>query len=137
MCGCSVGKKQISLNEIDCAVTFDLSGVRVKGQLRCKNKKDMTFTVKEPENLSDVVFSLSEVYKDEVRISYPEIKVESPVYMLLSIMNDVWEKEILLPYKGNFVFDGSVDSSEYKINFNCENESIISIQTHKLTYNFE
>lgn len=133
---CMAGKKQFVLKEGTDTVSFDLSGITVKGQLE-NNKDDITFTVTEPENLEGVTFSQNEIYKDEVKIKYSSVKEQSPVYMLLTAVKDISQKEILLPYKGSFTFESAVSSAGYKVNFDCENAVILSIETEKFIYIFE
>ena len=92
-----------------------MTGITVKGQLDYKNKNDTTFTLTEPQNLSGITFTENEIKTDDVKIGYSGPIEESPAYMLISIIADMAQKEIYLPYKGSFTFDGGVSSAEYKI----------------------
>ena len=134
---CTAGKKQFVLEESCNTVSFDMTGITVKGRLDYKSKDDIAFTLTEPQNLSGITFTENEIKTDDVKIGYSGPIEESPVYMLISIIADMAQKEIYLPYKGSFTFDGGVSSAEYKINFDCENAEIISIETGKYTYIFE
>ncbi len=134
---CGAKERPFVLEEGAYTVSFDLSGVAVKGQLNYKSKTDMNFTVSEPENLNGVSFSESEIKSDDININYSGLKAQSPVYLLLSIMADVSEKEILVPYKEGFIFEGVASTVGYKINFDCENAKILSIETEKFIYIFE
>ncbi len=134
---CTAGKEKFVLEESYSAVLFDLSGVNVKGKFSCKSKDDITFTITEPENLSNISFSKDEITADDVKISFSGPKEESPVYILISILGDMAEREIFLPSKGSFTFKGNVSSTEYKVVFDCENSKISSIEAGKFTYKFE
>ena len=133
---CTVAEEKFILNESN-IISFDLSGITVKGELISGSQNEISFVLSEPENLSGVTFSESKIKTQDVKISYPEIKEESPVYMLICIVKDISLKEIFLPRKGDFTVSGSVPSWNYKIAFDCENQKIISIETEKYKYIFE
>lgn len=134
---CTAGKERFLLQEENSTVSFDFAGMKVKGRLDYKGTDGITFTLTEPENLRDVSFSKDEIVTDNVKISFSGPKEESPVYILLSVISDIAEREILLPTKGNFTFKAGVSSAEYKIIFDCEKGKIASIQAGKYTYIFE
>ena len=134
---CGAGKERFVPEEGISTVSFDLTGMTVKGSLSYKGTEDITFTLTEPENLSGISFSKDEITADDVKISFSGPKEESPVYMLVSIMQDVAGREIFLPSKGSFTFKANMPLTEYKIIFDCEKGKIASIQTGKFTYKFE
>ena len=111
--------------------------VNIKGKLDFRNRDCITFTVEEPENLKGITFSENTANLGEITISYAKLKDKSPVYILLSIIKNMAENEIYLPLKGEYTFQGSVSSVEYKAVFDCENELISRIVTEKFSYNFE
>lgn len=134
---CTAGKEAFILEEYSATVSFDLAGVYVKGELNYKNSDDIEFKVIEPENLSGVSFSKDEIVADDVKISFSGSKEDSPVYILLNIIDDVAVNEIKLPRKGNFAFKSNTSLTEYKIIFDCQNGEISSIESGKFTYIFE
>ncbi len=97
----------------------------------------MTFTVKEPEIISGTVFADDKISFDEVKINYGKTKDNSPVNILLMIVSDISETGIEIPFKGEYSYESAILSAEYKINFDCENSEIKSIETDKYTYTFE
>lgn len=137
LCACAPKERPFVLEDGTYKVSFDLSGVAVKGELNYKSKDDIVFVLTEPENLGGVSFSENEIKSDNINIDYSGLKAKSPVYLLLSVIADVSEKEIMLPYKDGFIFEGVTSTVGYKINFDCENAKILSIETEKFIYIFE
>ncbi len=136
LCACSAGQT-FSPEEIHKDVSFVSGGITVKGFLNYAKGKEMTFTVKEPEIISGTVFSDDKISFDEVKINYGKTKDNSPVNILFMIVSDISETGVEIPFKGEYSYESSVSSAEYKINFDCENSEIKSIETEKFTYTFE
>ena len=136
LCACSAGRT-FSPEEIHKDVSFVSGGITVKGALNYVKGKEMTFTVKEPEIISGTVFADDKISFDEVKINYGKTKDNSPVNILLMIVSDISETGIEIPFKGEYSYESAVASAEYKINFDCENSEIKSIETDKYTYTFE
>ena len=129
--------KVLTLDEFSRTVSFSMGEVNIKGKLDFRNSDCITFTVEEPENLKGITFSENTANLGEITISYTKLKDKSPVYILLSIIKNMAENEIYLPLKGEYTFQGSVSSVEYKAVFDCGNELISRIVTEKFSYNFE
>ena len=136
LCACS-SEKLLVLESFSSTVSFQMDDISVKGVLDYKTGEDITFTVTEPENLRDIVFTESKVKKDEVIINYSKLKDESPVYLLICIIKSMTESEIYIPLKSEYTFSGVACSAEFKTKINCETDEIISIETGNFTYNFE
>lgn len=135
--GCSV-KESFILQDFESTVSFEMSGITVKGNLLYKSDGEITFTVSEPENISGTVFTLEEVSLPDVKISYGKTGDYSPVKILLSAIEDISSKELLLPREGEYEYTPDISSAGYrKIIFDCENRKIINIETEKFIYNFE
>ena len=136
LCACSA-EKELIMGRFCKKVTFTMDEVTVKGELNFKNKDDITFTIIEPENLEGIIFTESQIKKDEITINYEKLKDESPVFLLLSVIKNIAENQIYLPLEGEFAVTGVVSSAEYKVIFDCEKEEILTLQAGKFTYNFE
>ena len=136
LCACSTEKAYV-MSPFKSDVTFVMSGVTVKGSLNFASAQDITFTLKEPENIAGIVFTADEVAYDDVKISYGSVADSSPVYILFDVLCDVASQEIKIPSQGEYAYTSVGKSAGYKIIFNCENNKIISIESGKFTYNFE
>ena len=136
LCACSA-EKEFIMGGFCRNVTFTMDEVTVKGELNFKNKDDITFTIVEPENLEGIIFTESQIKKDEIAINYEKLKDESPVFILISVIKNIAESQIYLPLEGEFTVTGAVPSAEYKVIFDCEKEEILTLQAGKFTYNFE
>ena len=136
LCACNL-KQVFSPDEIHKKVSFESGGITIAGILDYAVAEEMTYTVKEPENISGTVFTSDEISLGEIRIGYGKMKSNSPVHTLFVILSDLLSKEVEIPLKGEYAYEGAVSSTEYKIIFNCENREIKSIETGKITYIFE
>ena len=136
LCTCDAGQT-FSPDEIHKEVSFDSGTITVKGVLDYTEGKDMTFTVKEPENISGTVFTTDEISLDDIKISYGKMKDGSPVSILLAIVSDLIQREIQMPVKGEYLYNEALASAGYKIIFDCEKSEIKSIETEKFIYKFE
>ena len=136
LCACSAEKTYV-MSPFKSDVTFVMSGVTVKGLVDFVSAEDITFTVKEPENISGIVFTADEVAYDDVKISYGSVGDSSPVYILFDILRHMASQEIKIPPEGEYSYASVGNSAGYKIIFNCEKNKITSIESGKFTYNFE
>ena len=134
--GCTLQQKFI-LEDFQRDVSFEMSGITVRGKLSYRSGGESTFIVSEPENISGTVFSADEVSLPDIKISYGKTGDYSPVKILLSAVEDVGKREILLPYEGEYEYTPESSSAEYKIIFDCEKGEIKRIETEKFLYNFE
>lgn len=133
---CSAGQIY-SPDEIHRDVSFVSGGVTVVGTLNYIKGKDMTFTVKEPENISGTVFTSQDISFSEIKINYGKMKNNSPVNILFEILTDFLGKAAEIPLKGEYSYSGAISSAGYKIIIDCENSEIKSIETEKFIYSFE
>ena len=136
LCACSA-EKEFVIGEFCRKVSFVMDEVTVKGELNFKNKDDITFTIIDPENLEGIIFTETQIKKDDITVNYDKMKDESPVFTLISVIKNIAESQIYLPLKGEFAVTGVVSSAEYKVIFDCEKEEILTLQAGKFTYNFE
>ena len=136
LCGCT-NEKEFILGSFCSNVSFNVDDVSVSGKLDFKDKDNITFTIIEPENLSGIIFTESQIIKDDVTVNYAKLKDDSPVCILLSIIKNLAGSQIYLPYEGQYTLTGAVSLAEYKTVFDCEKEKIIRIETEKFTYIFE
>lgn len=118
-------------------VTFQMGDITVKGTLDFVSQEDITFTVKEPDYVSGVSFTRDEVSVEDIKTSYGKASDSSPMRLLIDVVANASSVELTVPQKGEFIYSGEVSSAGYKINFDCENEKIISIEAGKYTYIFE
>lgn len=131
------GKQIFILKDLQGDISFLISGITVKGNL-CRNEEgEVTFTVKEPENISGIVFTHEEISAENIKIIYGKADGNSPVKLLFDIISDIASKEILLPLKGEYAYSDEISTARYKVLFDCEKSKIKSIETEKYTYNFE
>lgn len=136
LCACSA-EKEFILSGFSADVSFAMDEEFVTGRLDFKGKDNIYFTIIKPENLEGITFTKSTANIDDVTINYSNFKDESPVFLLLSIVENLSECQILLPLEGEFTLTGETSSAEYKAIFDCEKEKIKRIETGKFTYNFE
>lgn len=131
------GNQTFILKDFQRDISFETGGITVKGSLDCKAGDKITFTVKEPENISGIVFTTDEISAEDIKINYGKTGERSPVKMLLMILSDIASKEISIPLKGEYTHTDEFSSAGYKVVFDCEKSEIKSIETEKYTYNFE
>ena len=136
LCACTT-EREVVMSEFCKEVSFTLDEVNVKGELNFKNKDNITFTIIEPQNLEGIIFTESQISKDDVTINYSKMKDGSPIFILLSIIKSLAESQIYRPYEGEYTMTGAVSSADYKIIFDCEKEEIKSIEMGKFAYKFE
>lgn len=136
LCACNA-REVYSPDEIHKEVSFESGGITITGMLDYTKGEEMSFTVREPENISGTVFTDDEISLGEVKIGYGKMKNNSPVHTLFMILSDLLTKEAEIPFKGEYAYESAASSAEYKIIFDCENREIKSIETGKITYNFE
>lgn len=133
---CSM-KESFILQNFESAVSFEMSGMTVRGKLSYKCDGKSTFTVIEPENISGTVFTYDEVSLPDIKISYGKVGDYSPVKILLEAVKDMGAREISLPREGEFEYTSEGNSAGYRIIFECEKDKIKRIETEKFIYNFE
>ncbi len=131
------GNQTFILKDSETNVIFETGGITVKGSLDYKTGEKITFTVKEPENISGMIFTSDEISTDDVKISYGKTEDRSPVRLLLMIISHLSLQELSMPLKGEYTHIDKISSVEYKVLFDCEKTEIKSIETEKYTYNFE
>ncbi len=131
------GKRNFTLGDFHKDVSFETGGITVKGSLRYKQGEKITFTVKEPENISGIVFDSDEISDEDIKISYGKTGDRSPVKILLAVVSHIASKEISLPLKGEYTHIDEASSAEYKVLFDCEKSEIMTIETEKYIYKFE
>lgn len=131
------GKQTFLLGDFQKDVSFEVGDITVRGTLCRKGQEDMTFSVKEPENISDVVFTDRKVSSSGIEAEYGKNADNSPIKLLFSVVSDMAEAEITLPLKGTYSYCASLSSADYKVIFDCEKPTITSIETEKYTYKFE
>lgn len=134
--GCSV-KETFILQDFESTVSFEMSGITVRGNLSYKSQGESTFTVTEPENISGVVFTDDEATLPDVKINYGKMGGYSPVKALLNAIDDVGTKEILMPDEGEFEYVSEASSAGCKIIFDCTKKKITTIETEKFIFKFE
>lgn len=132
-----IGKRTFVLEEFQRDVSFEVGGITVKGSLQYKKENEISFTVKEPENISGIVFTYDEVSAEGVKADYGKTGDRSPVKLLISAVSDIAASDISLPFKGEYTHSGGNSSWEYKAKIDCEKAVITSIETEKYTYKFE
>lgn len=130
--GCS-DEKIYCLQPFKNDVVFQMGDITVRGTLDYTSKDNITFTLKEPDNVSGAVFTADTVSLDDITVSYSKFADTSPVSLLLRIMTGVSGCEIKMPLKGEYSHNGT----GYKIFFDCENEKITTIEAGKFIYTFE
>jgi hypothetical protein len=134
--GCSV-KESFVLQDFESTVSFEMSGITVKGNLSYKSQGESTFTVTEPENISGTVFTDSEVSLPDIKINYGKMGDYSPVKALFNAISDLGTKEILIPKEGELEYISDTSSAGYKIMFDCTKKKITTIETEKFIFKFE
>ena len=134
--GCSV-KETFILQDFESTVSFEMSGITIRGKLSYKSEGKSTFTVIEPENISGVVFTDDEAALPDVKINYGKMGDYSPVKALFNAISDVGTKEILMPSEGEFEYVSDTSSAGYKIIFDCTKKKITTIETEKFIFKFE
>ena len=130
------GKRTFTLMDFQRDVSFETGGITVRGSLEYKRGEKVTFTVKEPENISGIVFTSDEISGEDIKISYGKTGDRSPVKLLLTVVSDIASKEISLPLKGEYTHTDEASSGEYKVTFDCEKNEITAIETEKYIYKF-
>ncbi len=131
------GKRTFTLMDFQRDVSFETGGITVRGSLEYKSGEKVTFTVKEPENISGIVFTSDEISGEDIKISYGKTGDRSPVRLLLTVVSHIASKETDLPLKGEYTHTDEASSGEYKVTFDCEKAEITVIETEKYIYKFE
>ena len=136
LCACSA-EREFVLGGFSSEVSFTMDEIWIKGELNFKDRDNITLRIIEPSNLSDITFTANSIIKDDLTINYSKFKDDSPVYVLLSVVADLSERQINLPCEGEFDFSSKTSSTGYKVIFDCAEDKIIRIWTEKFTYNFK
>lgn len=140
LCACSDVKVPLKIQNFNSVVSFQSAGTTIKGEITYTSPDNIVFKVKKPENIKDIRFAYSEkemkVSLDEASF-YNSTNEESPVYILLDIIDTVASSDIAIPLKGEYQVVLGEGEKEYTVVIDCESKQILSAKSKDFSFLFE
>lgn len=140
LCACSDVKVPLKVQDFKDIVSFQSAGTTIKGEITYTSPDNIVFKIKEPENIKNIRFTYSE---NEMKVSldeasfYNSTNEESPVYILLDIIDTVANSDIAIPLKGEYQVVLGEGEKEYTIVIDCKSKQILSAKSKDFSFLFE